>query len=236
MKNIDDMRVSQARLYPTDSLPHMDIIRLNAKSLKEAFAFESVNTDPFGLSIIFQNGSVKVDHSVAQVMSVVFEPRKITIGVRGVSKVADKVCDGIHKLLRSFDTRTEKQEYQPLVKVEDTSCVCTLAIDFDELIASSFAKYMQGEVAAKLRTVFSVPKSIAFKNLTFEVRYEATDTRLEEHEITLANKSIVIEPRASTPLQERRFFVSSPTDSETHLSILRGLEAAIKSGRQKRVD
>jgi hypothetical protein len=235
MKDVVDMRVTQVRLYPTDLLPFFDIrVPSNLKALKEVFGFETVNLDPGGVSFVCQNGAVKVDEQVIPVVSLTVEPRRISLGIRGSSKMADAVYGEFQKLLFSFAGGSKKQDYPPLVKAEDTSCVATLSIDFEDLIASALMKYLHSDVKSALETKSAVPKSVVFKNLTFEIRYAPTDPQLEEHEITMSNKTLVIEPRAATPRKERRFFTSSPVDSDTHLSILRGLEKALTKSNSTR--
>jgi hypothetical protein len=73
-------------------------------------------------------------------------------------------------------------------------------------------------------TDHGIPKSIAFKSLSFEISYEPTSPVLEEHDVSLARKLLMIGPRAGTRLRERRFYTASPTDAETHLELLMSLE------------
>ena len=51
---------------------------------------------------------------------------------------------------------------------EDVSCVVTLDVDFDDLMAPP---QLQTEGRTRLRTENGAPQSIAFESLSFEVRY-----------------------------------------------------------------
>lgn len=232
MKNIADLTVTQVRIYPLDCVPFAELrVPTNATKVKDCFAFGAVQSDPFGAQLIFSSGLFNHRGKSFNILSMIFESRKITIQLRGPSTVADALYSAVTKVLGSIMSRVGDPKFDPLLKVEETACVATLNLDFKDFVSRSLWRFVQNEGKESLGTKYGRPKSVAFKNLSFEIRYEPVNPQLEEYDVVLANKFLTIEPRVGTPQSERRFFTSSPTDSETHISILEGLEAAV-AGRQ----
>ncbi len=228
MKDIVDITVTQVRVYPTDSLPFADLRRADkVKTLKERFHFESVQIDPLGLQMTLNNGTFEHRGKSLHIVSLTVEQRRVLIQVRGRSPMADAVYSAFSSILANIAGRPKSNKFEPLLKAEETACVVTLDIDFDDLIAPPLLRFIQTEGKAKLRTEFGSPKSVTFKNLSFEVRYAPASPQLEEHDVALSNKLITIQPRLATPLRERRFYTSSPADSETHLTMLEALEKEV---------
>jgi hypothetical protein len=234
MKDIVDITVTQIRVYPVDSLPYAPLrLATNTKAIKEAFHFESVQIDPLGGQIVFSNGVFEQRGKSAQLLSLTIEQRRLAIQIRGRSPLANAFYSAFSTILKGLSKECKAATLEPLLEAEETACVASLNIDFDELIAPSLLKFIQGEAKERLRTSYGVPKSIAFKNLTFEVKYNLANPNLEEHEVALSNKLLTIEPRLATPMRERRFYTISPTDSETHIGMLESLEKEIIKVRQK---
>lgn len=236
MKDIVDMIVTQVRIYPADSLPFAELRRAdNSKKLKESFHFESVRFDPLGAQqMTFNNGVFEYRGKSLQVSNLTIEQRRVLIQVRGRSPMADAFYSAFVSNLRTLDGCPRTIKLEPLIKAEETACVATLDIDFNDLIAPPLLRFIQMEWRAKLGTQHGAPKSVAFKNLSFEVRYASSSPELEEHDVALSNKLITIEPRLATPLRERRFYTSSPTDSETHIAMLQALEKEVAKCHRQR--
>jgi hypothetical protein len=228
MRDIVDLAVTQVRVYPTDSLPFAELRRPDStKRLKETFRFENIQLDPLNVQLTFTNGTFEHRGKSIHVLSLTVEQRRVVIQLRGRSPMADAFYSAFASLLQTLAGRSKSSKaLEPLLKVEETSCVAVLDIDFDDLIALPLLRFLQTEGVSKLRTKYGAPKSINFKSLSFEVRY-ASAPQLEEHDVTLSNKLITIEPRLATPLREKCFYTTSPTDSETHISILETLEKEV---------
>ena len=60
------------------------------------------------------------------------------------------------------------------------------------------------------------------------ISYDLLDSGLREVGVRLVDKTLTIEPRIRTRLEERRYYTLSPTDSETHLELLREFEKAFR--------
>jgi len=234
MKEIVDLTVGQVRVFPTDRLPFADLrAPSSTKAIKDTFHFENVLADPIGAQITFNNGTFESKGKLVNILAFAIEQRRMQLQVRGQSAMADAFYSAVWGVLPGAGKRGRRPEPEPLVKVEETTCIATLDIDFDELIAPQLLRFIMTEAKERLRTNFGIPRSIAFKGLSFEVKYSAKDPSLEEHDVVLSNKLLTIEPRAATPMRERRFYTSSPTDSETHLALLEKLEQEVSAGRHK---
>jgi hypothetical protein len=234
MKNIVDITVTQVRVYATDSLPFADLRRAdNLKTVKETFRFENIQSDPLGLQLGFSNGTFEHRGKSVHILSLTVEPRRVLIQVRGRSSMADALYSAFSDILANFAGQPKGSKFEPLLKAEETACVATLDIDFDDLVAPPLLRFIQTDGKAKLRTEFGSPKSVTFKTLSFEVKYSPVSPQLEEHDVALSSKLMTFEPRLATPLREKRFFTSSPTDSETHLAILEALEKEVAKSSAK---
>jgi hypothetical protein len=235
MKEIVDLTVGQVRVFPTDTLPFADLrAPSSTKAIKDTFHFENVFADPIGAQITFNNGTFESKGKVVNILAFAIEQRRIQLQVRGHSAMADAFYSAVWDALPTAVKHAKRQGPQPLVKVEETTCVATLDIDFEELIAPQLLRFIMTEAKERLGTDFGVPKSIALKGLSFEVKYSAKDPSLEEHDVVLSNKLLTIEPRLATPMRERRFYTSSPTDSETHLALLQRLEKEVSASESKK--
>src|SRR5712692_2746999 len=195
MRDIVDLTVTQVRIYQTDVLPFSEIrLTTNVKTIKEAFQFENVQSDLLGVQLTFTNGVFENHSKPVHILTLSFDQRRSQLQVRGTSSQADAFYAAVTKLLESLLKRTRVTLGEPLLKAEDTACVAALDIDFEDLIAPPLLRFVLGEVKTKLKTPYGTPKSITFKNLSFEIRYTPNPS-LEEHEVNLNNKLLTIEPR-----------------------------------------
>jgi hypothetical protein len=234
MKDIVDLTVTQIRIYPVDALPFADLrLTPRVKAIQEAFHFANVQPDLLGGQLIFSSGTFEGRGKSVNILSLTIDPRRIQIQARARSAAVDAFYNSLIKVLEPTIKEPNAGGIVPLVKAEETSCVAILDIDFDQLIAPALIAFLQGDGKSKLRTQYGEPRSIAFKNLSFEIKYAPASPTLEEHDVVVINKMLTIEPRQSTPLRERRFFTLSPTDSETHVSILEALEKVVAKSKEK---
>ena len=233
MKDIADLCVTQIRIYPSDCLP-FDYLALeaNANVIKGAFEFAKVRTD--SVPAVFEDGSFQYQGQPTLVTSLVVQPRKTTLKVLGNSSAAEAVHERFMELFRGLNPAAAQGRCQPLVTTQETTCVVTLDVDFENLISPRLTRFLQGYARGNLRSKSAIPTSIGLRRLSFEVRYEPADRSLLDHDVTLSKKLITVEPRAGTPLRERRFFTTSPTDSETHLALLRKLEEELSGPRKRK--
>ena len=157
----------------------------------------------------------------------------MVIQIQGRSVEASAAADSFSAELKKLAPDPNKENLlQPILINDETACVATLEINFSDLFAPPLKALVEGEAKRMLSDKYVSAKSISFKNLSFEVRYESADSSLEEHEVGVVSKALTIEPRLGASLKERRFFVSSPTDSETHLALMGILESEISKSRR----
>jgi len=224
MREILQLSVSQVRLFAPDVLPFDAArVRPNAESIRAAFDFQGAATDENVL--VFENGLIKHDSDSSPITKLVIERRKIQLTVADHSQVADAANEALNRILQSIDTRQKPPIYNSLTNAEETSCIAVLDFEFGDLISPNLKAFLDSWVVDRLRTERSSVASIGLRRLSFEVRYEPIDDTLSEYEITFAHKLLTIEPRVGTPWQQRCYFTVSPTDSVTHLALLRELES-----------
>jgi hypothetical protein len=233
MKDVADIIVTQVRVYEPDNLP-FQALRLpsNLRAFARSYSFSGAAVDPLGLQLTLANGMVEIGKRAIHVLNLILEPRRMVLQIQGRTSDANAAAESFSAELAKLvpDPKREKL-LQPILVNDETACVATLDIDFSDLFASPLAKLVEGEAKRMLSDRYVSAKSISFKNLSFEVRYDPADSSLEEHEVGVVSKALTIEPRLGASLQERRFFVSSPTDSETHLALMGILESEISKSR-----
>jgi hypothetical protein len=227
MKDVTEINVTQIRIYPSDYLPYVETSSgSNTAKVVEHFQFKTFQTE--GLVHQFGNGVLLTKDGRIIVLAVTMDPRRITVQVRGGSAEAEMFHAALWKLLVTF--RGTPLDDQPLIKSQETMCIAVLDIDFMEVVAQPLRQYLTENLKTQLSSDTAKARSVELKTLAFTIKY-SPDSNLEEHGIALANKVLTLEPRAGTATRERRFFSSSPTDSETHLALLRGLEQHMLEAR-----
>jgi hypothetical protein len=232
MTSISDLRVAQIRIYRPDELPFHEL-RARSDAIKEFFHFQTVQAEPLGNTVAFSNAIFEDDGQriVIEVLSI--EPRRIIIRAVGHSKHATAFHAGLLNAMDAIRPKGKSEPVVPLFETEESSCVATLEFDFEELLAPQLRELLSSEsISSLLGTRFVKSHAVRFKSLSFSAKFSLADPALEEHAITLGEKSLTIEPRAGTPLSERRFFTASPTDSDTHMSLVEMLEREIVSSRR----
>lgn len=234
MKDVADITVTQVRVYEPDNLPFQTLrLPSNLRSFAKSYRFSGVAIDPLGLQLTLANGMVEVEARAIHVLNLILEPRRMVIQIQGRSVEASAAADSFSAELKKLAPDPNKENLlQPILINDETACVATLEINFSDLFAPPLKALVEGEAKRMLSDKYVSAKSISFKNLSFEVRYESADSSLEEHEVGVVSKALTIEPRLGASLKERRFFVSSPTDSETHLALMGILESEISKSRR----
>lgn len=230
MKEITDLTVTQIRVFPVDIVP---LSKINAKSCIEKIrgdlSISEIETHPLidGTSpIIFLKGEMKEGNRIIVINRIVVEPRRIILEVAGTSKEANQVYD---VLLSSIDSAADIDSGKlrvPLLIAETTQCVATLDFHFESLFDNSFIELLNSRVK-KEATSKRAKGSVRPLAVEVEISYEIKDETLIENRISMTPKKFVVAPRAGAPLEARRYFLSSPFDSDTHLKLARALEETI---------
>lgn len=226
MKDITETTVAQIRLYEPDKLPFQQLSAgRKSDSIKEFFRFESVQAD-ITRGITFLNGVFPQLGIVINDLSI--DPRRTVLRVLGSSAQADVIHEALWEQLRALIPKSRPFDDKPLIKSQETVCVATLEIGIDDLVAPPLSKLMAEDGRRLLSTKSARVKAIDVSSVAFTVRYAPDSPQLEERGVQIVNKMITFQSRAGTVKGENRFFVSSPTDSETHIALLENIESVLK--------
>ena len=70
MKNIEQLTVTQVRLYPVDSLPLDELRQLNNRNIiKNSFQFDKAQVDPLTNQVIFNNGTFEEGKQLVHILN-----------------------------------------------------------------------------------------------------------------------------------------------------------------------
>ena len=230
MKNIVDLVVNQIRIFPVDVIP---LGLINTKScvekIKDTLSISEVGVLPSieGKNIIvFSKGELKEDNELVVINKVEVDPRRIIIEVAGTSKAGNKVYELFMSSLTALTNLDLESLRLPLLLAETTRCVVTLDFAFEELFNHSFTEFLNDRVekAATNNVVEGLVRPLA---AIAEITYQIKDEALVKNKISMNPKQLTIAPRPGAPLDEKKYVISSPFDSNTHLKLIEELNKAI---------
>lgn len=230
MKEITDLTVTQIRVFAVDVVP---LSKINTKSCIEKIrgdlSVSQIESTPFigGIGpIIFLRGEIKEENRVIVINRIAVEHRRIILEVVGTSKETDHVYDVLLSSIASVADIDLGRLQIPLLIAETTQCVATLDFPFESLFSNSFIELLNSRV--KKEATSKIAKgSVRPLVAEVEISYQIKDETLIKHSISMSPKKFTIAPRTGIPLEARRYFLSSPFDSDTHLNLVRDLEEAI---------
>ncbi len=230
MKEITDLTVTQIRVFPVYVVP---LSRITTKSCIERIRadlsigeIEPVSFVGGTGPVIFRRGEIKGGNRIIVINGMTIEPRRILLEVAGTSKEAHQVYNA---LLSSIDSEIgidSGKLQSPLITSEKTQCSATLDFPFWSLFNNSFIEFLNSEVKKKATSKIA-KGSVSPLLAEAEISYQITDKTITENKIGMSPKRFTIALRAGTTLEARRYFLSSPFDSDTHLKLVRYLERAI---------
>jgi len=232
MKDIVDLKVTQIRLYPIDVLPIAALlVEKNLAPFKDTLRFKTASggeAKPEAVAFELLGGEFDYQGSTHLIERLTIEPRRLIFVTLGPSTVANALYDEIRKILIAADPERRLEKREPYVKVEETSCVITLEVDFRQLFAPRLLQFLEKNVQPRTSNG-SATSTVLLSRFSARVSYDLTDPNLKKVGVRLVDKVVTIEPRSGTGLDEKRYFTQSPTDSETHLALLREFEKAFGS-------
>ena len=229
--NISELMVNQIRVFPVDVVP-LGIITTKSciEKIRDNLSIgEVVPGLPIGgaNSIIFIKGAIKATKRLVVISKIEIETRRIILEVAGTSKEANKVYDLLLSAIASISDDIDFDTLRsPLLLVETSRCIAALDFDVEALFNESFTKLLNGKIkkAATNNVAEGQVRPIAAIS---EITYQIKDENLVKHRITMNPKQFTIAPRAGSPLEERRYVISSPFDTDTHLKLIQSLNKAI---------
>lgn len=230
LKNIVDLVVNQIRIFPVDIIP---LGLINTKScvdrIRDTLSISEVGVLPSieGKDVIvFRKGELKEDNELVVINKVEVEPRRIIIEVAGTSKAGNKVYELFMSLLAALTNIDLGSLQSPLLLAETTRCVATLDFTFEELFNRSFVEFLNKKVN-KEATNDAAEGSVRPLAAITEISYRVKDKALVNNKISMNPKQLTIAPRPGAPLDEKKYVISSPFDSDTHLKLVEELNKAI---------
>ena len=232
MKNIRTMTVTQFRIFPPDLIPFGLIFSpAGTDMIQQVMGFGNVGRNADLIEIIFRNGSFKIDSDtppiVVQEMRI--NARRIIVQVEGSSAVANQAYYWLKELCSRFDENFRDAE--PTLLTEETGSVVELDFDWSSLLNPGLVAAADAFVARSVDT----PVRQYVKTVSVQILIGTRiDDTLTDAGIVTAEKPLTIEPRIDVPLSDHVFFTRSPADSETHLALIRDLEARLTKRTVKR--
>jgi len=224
------MVVNQIRIFPVDTIPFGLI---NTKScvekIKDTLSISEVGVLPpiEGKNIIiFNRGEIKENNELVVINRIEVDPRRIIIEVVGTSKAGNKVYELFMSSLAALTNIDLGSLQSPLLFAETTRCVATLDFTFEELFNHSFTEFLNKRVE-KEATNDAAEGSVRPLAAITEISYRVKDKALVNNKISMNPKQLIIAPRPGAPLDERKYVISSPFNSDTHIKLIEELNKAI---------
>lgn len=229
MKKILRIDVTQTRVFPVDRLPIATLTMPGpAQAFKERFGWARTSTPTPG-EIRYEGGVAQADGAPpVQIPLLDMNAQRIGFSVVGDSNSANRVFGEISAFLESIDSSGNWKGTEPVVLTQDTSAVVQLDLDWRALFAPRFLSF-QEQAISKIGEKVSAEAILRSFSLSFRISFDGIPPAVAAHSITLLDKMLTIEPRINSPLADRVFFTASPTDSDTHLSLVRDLEKMLQA-------
>jgi hypothetical protein len=225
MKSVRSMTVTQFRIFEPDLIPYRVIVTPGATSvIEKVMGFRSSGRLQEFDEMVFRDGSFQITEGgpVIVISEMHINERRIILQVEGNSKTADQAYAMLKAIVERFGERVKDAE--PMFFTEETRSVVELEFDWSSLVSP--------ELAALANEFVSVPADPLaqqyVKSMSAQIIIGTRiDKILTESGVVATDKALVIEPRIDVPLSERVYFTRSPTDSETHLALVKDLEARL---------
>jgi len=232
VKNIADLAVTQIRIFPVDIVP-LGVIKTKScvEKVRDLLSIGEVEVRPFidGKEIVlFRRGELRRDNKLLVISKIEVDSRRIIVEVEGASKDGNEVYGAFLSAVATVANIALESLRVPLLLAETTQCVLTLDFTFDALFSSDFVKFLDQKVKKEARSNLTMA-SVRPLEATAEIAYEITDKVLIDNKITMNPKKFSIAPRPGAPLDARKYVISSPFDSDTHLELIEELNKAIAS-------
>jgi len=225
VKDVKILATTQIRLFQPDMIPLNKLaLQQHRETIHSLFSFQ--NNEPLvrqemAVGIRFNNGSYGPKSILIPEVSI--EGRRIIIRIQGTSKEAKLVYEMVKGKLEKFN---DNRPIREILCTHETSCSITLGVPFERLFSQSFLSFIDKSATKYTRNQWS-ENYIALMNLKFSVSYKLTDDALIKNHIALTTKELTIEPRVQSAPEKRLYWITSPTDTNTHFKLINDLEKAL---------
>jgi len=225
MEQPSQMVVQQIRLFSADIVPFY-LIRTapGAEYLKRAFAFRDSFVNENG-EVAFTFGALThEDEGVLAINLLTIGERKIVLNVAGSSGDASRFYASLVEAVSQLSADCPLASVKPLILTQETTTSARLDLRWADFLAPQAVSALEGRVLAKV----GIENEATIKTVGLKVVVAfSPNAELLRHGISLADKTIIIEPRINTPLEDHIFFVTTPLDSATHLQLIEDLERTL---------
>ncbi len=232
MKEVTDIESTQIRLFAPGYIPYRAVsTRQGIERLQDAFGFREVGLAAGGIEIVFEAGLFKTEEQRhVPISRLQISDRRIVVAVASDTPTAGLFLEAVRQVVGSDDFDGRRTQVEPVCVRNETSCAVTLDVSWEEFLSPPLGRFVSQDLRGLLSDREAAVSVIGL-NFRLSLGYSVKDERITQYGFTLAAKKLVIEPLANTPLAARRFFTSSPTDSETHLRIVEEIERVLRATR-----
>jgi len=230
LKNIADLAVTQIRIFPVDVVP-LSVITTKScvEKIRDALSVGGVELRPSieGKEIfVFRKGELRRENRLTVINKIEVDPRRIIVKVEGTSKDGNEVYEAFLSTVAEVANVGLEDLRTPLLVAETTQCVVTLDFALSALFNSAFVEFLNEKVEQKAYSNLA-KASVRPVATAAEITYEITDKILIDNKISMNPKQFNIAPRPGAPLDAKKYVISSPFDSDTHLKLIEELNKVI---------
>ncbi len=238
MHDITQLSVLERRLFEQDIIPFRELITAtNIKKIDDVFIFKEVemaeDTNHNVSMVKMKTGEFKFENKVYPVDHLVIDSRSISFTIFAESDIASKFYLEVARFLDEFSTQGKFKEDSYIVKTTQTTSSATLDFNFNALISEKFSNFLSDDITKICASAVDNKAKVEIipKSFAFSVNYSDLDKSLVDKKVGISWKQLVIEPRMGTNINDRVYYISTPTDSITHKLLIGKLENIFKKNR-----
>ena len=214
----------ERRLYPPDAIAWAVLLtESNVQRLRERYKF-NVLTQDLGPNaavarLVGTTGEFSALNGRQVVQQLVIEPTVLQAQTSGGSDVADGFIADLVEALCEIGNNRMLAETPEVARTYQTIAIAKLSMPFELLVSEKLRTYLDTDVKPKVKLRNGEPE-IRLQNLSWSVLY-----KMESTDFQYLPKVITIEPRQGSRPSDMTYYTVSPTDSKTHLELLKKLES-----------
>lgn len=227
MNNISDIQVKQIRIFKVNQIPYLNLSTFT--SINDIIAsFNFAIDTKFLEGLRFVTGEYKIKGKNLMLMELTIQPQKIYFSINSNSEDADLFYKALSELISKYDYDKAFRFDSYLVKTEETCCVADLDIRHEKIFSKEFLNYTKENIS---KTISNRDTSAFLDSFTlrFIYRFNIANTTIKKYGVTFSDKHFILEPRHGSTLEDLKYYTVSPTDSATHLRLLRSIENKFKN-------
>lgn len=227
--DISGLTVEQTRVFELDAMPTrfiympMVINKIVEKYHSGIVPEQAPKVVP---SLQFNGGEFVLGEKNFPINSFSIEERRFILSIVGTSYDADCFFEDFKKTVKDI-LGPPVNFYNPIIKVDQSSCFVTLDASIEKLFESSFVSFFKESLPSYAKLPGVQIDTYPF-SVRIELNYKVTNPALIKSNITVGPKHLIIEKRLQTRPEENVYFVSSPFDTTTHLKLIKDIDSLLK--------